>query len=284
MIECQICKQMFGALSGKHLKNHNITAEQYREKFPGHQTREEKPVSAETRARMSASRTGKKHGPEAKAKIGAKHRGKVMPKESVERQRESYQRFLLENGGSPQKGSKRSAEFREHMRMVALNRSPELVQQKVEQMWEARRGSKATPEQRENYSQGRLKYMAENPDKLPRQMFNTVPEQEFEKVLQDRNITYSKSFHLTNRVFDFKIGDNILIEIDGPYHRTLGFYISQSATDEEKVEKLRQYRDRDLKKDQLARDHGYFIYRIPVGQHLPENWHQIMVEQGFVEF
>ena len=115
-------------------------------------------------------------------------------------------------------------------------------------------------------------------------MFNTVPEQEFEKVLQDRNITYSKSFHLTNRVFDFKIGDNILIEIDGPYHRTLGFYISQSATDEEKVEKLRQYRDRDLKKDQLARDHGYFIYRIPVGQHLPENWHQIMVEQGFVEF
>lgn len=284
MIECQLCKRMLGNLTGKHLKNHEITAQEYKERFPGHPICEPKPVSAETRARMAASRNGKKHSHETRNKIGIKHRGKKVAPDVVERQRSSYRQFLETNGGSPQKGSKRSAEFVQRMREVALTRSPELVQQKVEQMLAARRGSKATLEQRENYSRGRLKYMAENPDKLARQMFNTVPEQEFEKILRDRNISYSKSFHLTNRVFDFKIGDNVLIEIDGPYHRTLGFYIRQSATDEEKVEKLRQYRDRDLKKDQLARNHGYFIYRIPVGQHLPENWHQILIDQGCVEF
>ena len=177
MIECQICKRMFGALSGKHLKNHNITAEQYREQFPGHQTREEKPVSVETRARMSASRTGKKHSPQAKAKIGAKHRGKVMPKESVERQRESYQKFLKSNGGSPQKGYKRSDEFKKRMSHIAQTRDPALVQQKVEQMWAARRGQKMTEEQKTVYSEARLKFIEENPDKIIPKLFNTKPEQ-----------------------------------------------------------------------------------------------------------
>jgi very-short-patch-repair endonuclease len=275
---------MFGALSGKHLKNHNITAEQYREQFPGHQTREEKPVSVETRARMSASRTGKKHSPQAKAKIGAKHKGKKRTAQEIDKWRISYSKFLQENGGSPQKGYKRSDEFKARMSEVALNRPPELVQQKIEQMWEARRGSKATPKQRENYSAGRIKFMIENPDKLGRKLFNTVPELEFEKELVARNITFSKSVHIGNRVFDFKIGSNILIEIDGPYHRRLGMYIRTDASDDDKISKLLHTIERDRHKDRMARDAGYLVYRMPVGQHLPADWYQILEDQGFTEF
>jgi len=111
-------------------------------------------------------------------------------------------------------------------------------------------------------------------------MFNTVPEQEFAAELIKRNLEFQQNFHLSNRVFDFRIED-ILIEIDGPYHRKIGFYIGADSTDEEKVEKMRLIVEKDRYKDSLARQSNYFIYRIPVKQHLPENWYEILKEQGF---
>ena len=145
-------------------------------------------------------------------------------------------------------------------------------------------GSKATPEQRERYSAARIKYMLENPDKLPRKLFNTVPELEFEAELSKKGIIFERSVHIGNRVFDFKIGSNVLIEIDGPYHRRIGMYIRMDASDDEKVEKLMHTIERDRGKDAMARKIGYLVYRIPVGQHLPTNWYEILLEQGFVEF
>lgn len=281
MIECQICKRQLGTLVGKHLKSHGLSSQEYQTRFPGHPVSAMKPWTEELRSRHKQLRTGRKHSEETKAKIGAKHKGKKRSEEEITKWRDSYQQFLQDNGGSPQRGMKRSAEFRARMKKVAENRSQELVQQKVEQMWAARRGSKATDAQRQNYSRGRLKYMAENPTQLPQQMFNTVPEREFELRLQNLGIPYTKSFHLKNRVFDFKIYDDILIEIDGPYHRKLGMYLPTDATDDEKVSKLQHFIERDRYKDQLAREHGFFVYRIPVKQHLPENWYEILVDQGY---
>lgn len=281
MIECQICKRQLGTLVGKHLKSHSITSKQYQEMFPGHPVSAMKPWTEELRQKQKLVRTGRKHSEETKAKIGARHKGKTRSPEEIEKWRESYKEFLVENGGSPQKGYKRSEEFKDRMSEIAQNRPAELVQAKVEQMWEARRGSKATEEQRENYRDGRLKFMADNPHKLPKQMFNTVPEQEFALILDKLNISYERSFHLGNRVFDFKVGHNILIEIDGPYHRTLGFYLPPGSSDDEKVAKLMGFIERDRLKDNLARQKGYFIYRIPVGQHVPDNWLNILNDQGF---
>lgn len=275
MIECQICKRMFGALSGKHLKNHNITAEQYREQFPGHQTREEKLVSAETRARMSASRTGKKHSPEAKAKIGAKHRGKVIPKESVDRQRESYQKFLESNGGSPQKGYKRSDEFKKRMSHIAQTRDPALVQQKVEQMWAARRGSKATDEQKARYSEARLDFIEKNPDKIIPKLFNTKPEQELEQILVTKNIAYSKNKRVGNRLFDFVVEDCV-IEIDGPL-----MHGNKTMTLEERTLLLREMQTRDALKTQLAKENGYRVFRLDVTSCLPKDWYERLKAQGW---
>lgn len=281
---CQICFKEFGQITGKHLKTHGInTVAEYLLQFPGAKTVRERKDSEETLQKKRDARKGYKHTQATKDAIGRKHKGKIQPPDAVARQKVSYAKFLEEHG-SPMLGKDRGQAFKDHMSEVAKNRSPELIRSKVDMMLAARRGSKATQEQRDNYSEGRLKYMIENPDKLPKKMFNTVPEQEFEKILIDKNIRYIRSFHIKNRVFDFKINDDIIIEIDGPYHRTLGFYIDINATIEDKIEKLRKIIERDKGKNQLALSNGYFIFRISVGQHIPDNWYQILIDQGFTEF
>ena len=283
MIECQICGRKLGNLTGKHLTSHGLSAQEYRDRYPGFPTTMPRVQSEVTKEKRAAKLRGRKLSEDTKAKIGAGNRGKVMDPQAVARQKASYRKFLDENGGSPQKGFKRSDQFKARMSEIARNRDPQLVQAKLEQMWEARRGSTATPEQRENYSAGRIKYMINNPDKLGRKLFNTIPELEFEKELIDRNIEFSKSVHIGNRVFDFKIGTNILVEIDGPYHRRLGMYLAIDASDDEKVTKLMHIIERDRNKDKMARSAGYFVYRIPVGQHLPKDWYQVLVDQGFTD-
>jgi very-short-patch-repair endonuclease len=292
MIECQICKRMLGALSGKHLASHNITAAEYRERFPGHDTRTQKPVSEMTRAKMRASRAGYKHSQETKDKIGAKHKGKTRTPEEIDRWRASYAEYLKENG-SPMTGKDRGEAFKRKMSEIAKNRSPEMVRAKVEQMWAARRGSKATDEQRERYSQARLKYMQENPDKLSPKMFDTRPEREFAAELDKRGFIYrestqplesneyTRSFHLTNRVYDFKIGPDVLVEIDGPYHRDARFHGGNDASDEKRQEILERIIARDRGKDKLAADNGYRIYRIAVTNKLVTDWYDQLIDQGF---
>lgn len=280
MIECQICKKHLNQLTGKHLKSHGISAVEYREQFPGYPTDNRPVVGTETRAKMSASRTGKTHTEEAKAKIGSKHKGKKRTPEEIDKWRTSYAEYIKEHG-SPMLGKDRGEAFRKHMSEIAKNRPPELVQAKVERMWAARRGSKATPEQRERYTAARLKYMQENPDKLSPKMFNTRPEREFAAELDSRNISYTRSFHLTNRVYDFKIGNDILVEIDGPYHREARFHGGNYASDEERQIILDRIIARDKQKDQLAIDNGYKIFRIAVTNKLVADWYEQLKNQGF---
>ena len=283
MIECQICKRQLGALSGKHLVAHGITAAEYREQFPGHHTREQKPVGEETRAKMRASRTGYTHSDETKAKIGAKHRGKKRSPEEIDKWRDSYAHYLEENG-SPMLGMDRGDAFKKRMSEVAKARSPEQVREKVEQMWAARRGSKATDEQRERYSQARLKYMEENPDKLPNKMFNTKPEQEFASILDNLAITYRRNVRIGNRLYDFELDNNILIEIDGPYHWNYMMYGNRHMSDGERMSLFEESKKRDAHKDQLARDNNYKLYRIKVGGSIPEDWKTQLQEQDCTLF
>lgn len=284
MFPCMECGRLYAQITGKHVKKHGYsTVAEYLEKYPGAQTVEARKDSPETIAKKRIARTGKKHSEEAKAKIGAGNRGKKMSGEAIDKWRVSYRKYLDEHG-SPMLGKDRGDAFRKKMSEIAKARPKEMVDAKVAMMLEARRGSKATLEQRERYSAGRIKYMLENPDKLPRKLFDTVPELEFEAELTNRNINFERSVHLGNRVYDFKIGSNVLVEIDGPYHHRLGMYIRTDASDEDKVEKLMNTIQRDRGKDKKARDLGYFIYRIPVGQHLPKDWYDILLEQGFTEF
>ncbi len=280
MIECQICNKQFLSISGKHLKNHGLTAQEYKDKFPGHTTRIQKPVSADTRAKMSNSKKGRKHTEETKAKIGSKHRGKKISDDSLNKWRISYQNFLQKNGGSPQKGYKRSQDFKNKMSKLAKARSPELVQQKVDSMLAARRGQKMTVEQKEKYIDARLKYIAENPTKLPSRMFNTKPELEFQQELQVRQITFQKNKKIGKKLFDFVIG-NCVVELDGPHHRNPLLHGNKNMTLEERYSLLKRTQENDEIKTQLAKDQGYQVFRIQVGSNLPKDWYQILINQGF---
>lgn len=281
MLECQICFKKFSRLSGKHLKSHNLSAAEYKNKFPGYETSASKIVSDETKSKMRASRLGYKHSHETKIKIGKKHKGKTRTIEEIDKWRVSYAQFLKENG-SPMQGKDRGDAFRQRMSDVARARTPDQVQAKVEQMWAARRGSKATDEQRERYSQARLKYMQENPEKLPPKFFDTRPERDFAAELDRRNVTYIRSFHLTNRVYDFKIDEDILVEIDGPYHRDPMFIFGgPEASEEDRIRMLEKVIERDKGKDKLAERNGYSIYRIAVTNKLLPDWYDQLKRQGF---
>lgn len=280
MFICMICHKQFGQITGKHLKSHGIaTVTEYKTLYPNAETVRKRTDSEETLEKKRIARTGKTHTQEAKDKIGAKHRGKTRTAEEIDKWRTSYAEYLKENG-SPMTGKDRGEAFKKRMSEVAKARPPELVQQKLEQMWAARRGSNATDEQRERYSQARLKYMEENPDKLGMKLFNTIPELEFEKILNDKKITYKKSVRIGGKLYDFLINETVIIEIDGPYHWNKNLYGSKADLDEIKIEGLNRTKLRDKNKNDIAIANGYKIYRIQVNQHIPDNWVEQLRQQG----
>lgn len=283
MIECQICKRRLGKLVGKHLTKHGLTSKQYQAMFPGHPVSPMKPWTDEQREAQRLARTGRKQSQETKDKIGAKHKGKKRSQEEIDKWRVSYQEFLEQNGGSPQKGMKRSDEFCARMSEIAQARDPELVQQKVEAMLCARRGQKMTDTQKENYSEARLKFIEENPDKLIAKLFNTKPEQEFEQILKDRGISYYKNKRIGNRLFDFVVG-NSAIELDGPYHREVKMHGHKGMSLEDRQKILDVTIAKDAYKTQLAQDKGYRVFRLDVTSCLPKDWYQLLQAQGWDAF
>lgn len=226
---------------------------------------------------------GKRHSDEAKAKIGAKHKGKKRTEQEIDKWRASYKEYLDEHG-SPMLGKDRGAAFKAKMSAIAKARPKEMVDAKVAQMLAARRGSKATPEQRERYSAARIKYMIENPDKLPAKMFDTKPEREFAKILDDRKIQYIRNKPLQGKLFDFCIADKILVEIDGPYHWNFKMYGNRTMPDEERMKLFEEAKKNDTFKDSIAATNGYRIYRIRVEGSLPDDWYEQLKAQNFTEF
>ena len=285
MFICKECSRKFGQITGKHLKTHGMNSvAEYLEKYPGAETVRARKDGPETLERKRLARTGKKHTEEAKAKIGAKHKGKKRSEEEIAKWRESYREYLDEHG-SPMLGKDRGEAFKKKMSAIAKARPKEMVDAKVAMMLEARRGSKATPEQRERYSAARIKYMIENPDKLgPKKLFNTQPELEFEKELQQRSVPYRKNVPIGGYLYDFLINDDLIVEIDGPYHYDMNLYGSKSDPESLKLEGLAKTQAKDLKKDIKAKDLGYKLYRIKVGGKLPDDWYQQLLDQKWFYF
>lgn len=283
MIECQICGRKLGNLTGKHLASHGMSAAEYKVQFPGHPVTMPRTQSEETKQKRAAKLRGQKRTDETKARIGIKHKGKKRSQAEIDKWRASYQEFLIENGGSPQRGMKRSEEFCARMSEIALSRDAELVQQKVDAMLAVRRGQKMTDAQKVNYSEARLKFIEENPDKIIPKLFNTKPEQEFEQILKDRGIEYHKNKRIGNRLFDFVIADCV-VELDGPYHREVLMHGHKGMSMEERQQLLNVMQARDALKTQLAQDMGYKVFRIDVTNCLPKDWHSILIAQGWKIF
>ena len=278
---CMVCNQKFEQITGKHVAKHGFcTVSEYLQQYPGAATVRARRDSPETLERKRKARSGKTHSAETKAKIGAKHRGKTRTAEEIDKWRVSYRNFLNEHG-SPMLGKDRGTAFKQKMSLIALARPQAMIDAKVQMMQAARRGSKATPEQRARYSEARLKYMRENPDKLPSKLFDTKPEREFKAELDTRGIPYSRNKQIKGKLFDFCLNDKILVEIDGPYHWNFKMYGNQSMTDEERIALFEEAKKNDILKNKIATSSGYQIYRIKVCGNLPEDWYKQLLSQGF---
>lgn len=229
--------------------------------------------SPETTEKKRLARTGKKHSEETKAKIGAGNRGKKMTPEQVAKQQASLRKSIEKNGGGFSTGP-RSEDFKRKMSEIAQNRDPELVQQKVEQMWDARRGQVENEETREKKRIARLEWMEQNEGRIPKHMFNTKPELDFKEVLDSMGVEYIFQFHSKqpHYLYDFFIENKIIIEIDGPYH-----YWERMHPSKEKFDKMKL---RDAKKNMNAINKGWAIFRIKVENNLPDDWAEQLETQG----
>jgi very-short-patch-repair endonuclease len=280
IVSSDVSKAISDGLSGKvrspeHIKNlSNAIQKGYDNGRQANKGKLGKPDSTETIEKKRKARTGKKHTQATKDKIGDGNRGKIMSPESIALNKASNALARELNGGGFATGP-RSDEFKLRMSEIALARTPEEVMKYVERMLAVRRGSKATPEQRITYSHARLKWMMENPDKLPKRMHNTVPEREFEQELITLGLDYKKQYHTSkpHYLYDFLIEDKFLIEIDGPYHYNPKMH--------ETVELFEKQVIKDAFKNLMAGQKGFYIYRIPVGQHLPNDWKDVLLEQDF---
>lgn len=274
---CHLCGRVFRIITSSHLKTHNHTFVTYKEAFPGvslvddshkarlmarNEARVGTKLSKETKDAMSKARTGKKHSQETKDKIGAKHAGKKRTKEEIEKWRESFQASLAANGGGFATGP-RSDEFKAKMKEIAKARPREVQLEKAKKMQDARRGSKATPEQRENYRNGTIKWMADNPDRV----FNTGVELAFKKFLTDRGVWFIQQYVISGiqHPYDFYLPDyQTIVEIDGPQHWKMAIWGTSGKSQEEKDKMLDAAMVRDAELNLKAGETGHHIVRIQV--------------------
>lgn len=234
-------------------------------------------ASEETKQKMKEARARSTytHSEETLKKISdGNKKPKPLTPEGKRKRKESYEKRMNTFYG-PYPKRTHTDETKMTLSEIARNRTPEQVAEKVRLMNEARRGQKESLEVRLKRSQIRIEYMANNPDKIPRRMFDTVPELEFEEELRSRNIPYKKQYHTKKPhfLFDFIINDTILVEIDGPYHYNPELYST--------LEEYEYKKNIDLLKNDAADAFGLFLFRIKVGQNLPCNWLEILEDQGF---
>lgn len=290
---CQICNKSFKLITATHLRSHGHTFESYRELFPNAQlvdsshkdkltarnkARKGSKATQETKDKMSESRTGKVQSQSTKDKIGLANKGKIRSQEAIDAWKISYTKAIKENDGKGFAVGERSKEFKDKMSEIAKARKPSEYKDKLTAMWDARTGMKLSDEQKEKYRVAQLNYIKNNPDAIKIKMWDTRPELEFEQELSKRGIRYEKQWHSSRPhfLYDFKINDNILVEIDGPYHYDAKIHGSE--------EKLEEQHIRDAAKNLAAGKNGCSIFRIPVTNHLPKNWLDILFKQGWTLF
>lgn len=234
--------------------------------------------SEETKAKKRAIHLGAKRSEETRQRMREANKGRQRSEEAIDKWRLSNALAIERNGGVGfNKGFKHTQEIKDRLSEIAKARTEDQYGPKLAAMWKARRGSTATEEQRERYRTARVKYMIANPDKLGKKLFDTKPELEFAAELDKRGLIYVKQYHTSDPhyLYDFKVGDTIF-EIDGPYHRRPEFFNTP--------EDFQKRVTTDAIKNLVAIRKGFKIYRIPVEQHLPSDWIDILRAQGCYMF
>jgi very-short-patch-repair endonuclease len=91
---------------------------------------------------------------------------------------------------------------------------------------------------------------------------STVPEQTFERLLNENNIMYQRQYKLENKLYDFYIPSaNTLIEIDGIFWHAKKFYDGSLSHNKLYPTQQKVLRN-DVIKNQLAKKHGHTLIRV----------------------
>lgn len=274
VIECHICGKEFKRITRTHLEKHDITTEEYKNRFPGAAI-----VSEELSEKLGkASKTMSTERREICARI-ARQRFGGKPKS------EEHRRKLSESRTGRSWGS-HTDEHKEKMRHISRERMqerraagwvpPPLNSDQKEKLskavkmaraakyWRgpANKGQKLdlSEDQRKNRSLRRCQWLANNPTTKT----NTSIEIKMKDCLQSKEITYQHQFILETRkgsfIFDFYLEDrNLLVEVDGEYWH---------SKDAKQV-------NRDKLKERLAKEMGYRFLRVS-----DEDWRPELVDEA----
>jgi very-short-patch-repair endonuclease len=232
--------------------------------------------SAETKAKKRAIHLGAKRSQATKDRMSVANAGRQRSPEAIDKWRLSNALAIEKNGGVGfNKGFKHSQATKDALSAIASARTVADYGPKLTAMWAARKVWVPTDVQRENYRQARLTLMRDHPELVGFKWRDTKPELEFEEELVKHRMTYTKQYHSSkpHYLYDFKIGDDVLVEIDGPYHHNPKMHKT--------VEDYERQVARDKAKNVAALENGFTLYRIPVGQHLPQDWYDILKQQGW---
>lgn len=136
MIKCKICNQEFPSqISWKHLKKHNTTVAEYKEKYGEVKSPEFKARLKETFSGENNPNWGKRHSEETKEKISKANTGKTGSNKNKKLSTETKEKIRIkaiernktweEQGNHPHLGTKRTKETREKIRQA---RSRQVIQ------------------------------------------------------------------------------------------------------------------------------------------------------------
>jgi len=303
-VQCAVCGREFPQITGTHLKLHGTTLDEYRTRFPEARTigadvlaalsaiNAGKPMSEEqkqkisdtkkgtvawnkglvgvytasdeARRKMSEAQRGRKHTEETKKKIGEGNRGKIMPKDDVER-RAALLREKYETQPGPFAGKNHNDASRARMKVAATEREANYTrEQRVainKAIGNSVRGIKRTDEQKERYRASRVKWMTENPTKV----INTAGERSIAEWLDKNRIVYQRQFVIPglHHPYDFYLPDHeTIIEFDGAHHWWRRWFNVLGKTPEEREQMLQETLLKDAIENLYAGLHGYRIIRI----------------------
>jgi len=209
---------------------------------------EHKRKLSESHKGKTSGMKGKEHSDESKRKMSEAHKGLKQDKETIDKRinkiREKYPNWF----NTEEINLKRSESMKgKNKGNVPWNKG---LTKETDERIKKQAERYISEEEHNNRSIAMIKRIKEG--KVPKVLFNTKPEREFKKYLNDLGIEFEEQFRLHNRLYDFKIG-NVLIEVDGNYWHCNPEIYKEPNSQQKEIMK------RDSYKNKLAKKNGYKI-------------------------
>jgi very-short-patch-repair endonuclease len=242
--KCEICGKEFKAITNSHLKKHNMTTEDYKNKYPN--------ASFGNFDRFSEWRDSEEN-----------RQNCIRMSKKVYGTKE-----IREKKAASCRNATKSKDYRKRHSLLMkekISNNPEKFPQLM--------STKPTNwMKKSNYERWVIQYGVEEADKrqadwlkknkIPSSSKNTKPEKMFAKFLDKLDIKYEKQKHVKRYYCDFFIPEfNLIVEIDGDYwHANPDKFSANDVVGAKKIT-AKQIWENDNKKTQDILDSGYSILR-----------------------